>query len=81
MGRHFNSFSTIFRLTVIKKEARIMKNKISQNSNLAMLLVVFLGIVLTIWHVLNFQPVFNLAGDFIYLIVFILVGARWITNA
>lgn len=58
-----------------------MKNKISQNSNLAMLLVVFLGILLTIWQVLNFQPVFNLAGDFIYLIVFILVGARWIANA
>lgn len=58
-----------------------MKNKISQNSNLAMLLVVFLGILLTIWQVLNFQPVFNLAGDFVYLIVFILVGARWITNA
>lgn len=80
MGQHFNSFSTIFRLTVIKKEARTMKNKASR-INMAMLLVVILGILLTIWHVLNFQPVFNLAGDFIYLIVFILVGARWITNA
>lgn len=80
MGRHFNSFSTIFRLTVIKKEARTMKNKASR-INMAMLLVVILGILLTIWHMLNFQPVFNLAGDFIYLIVFILVGARWITNA
>ena len=57
-----------------------MKNK-SSKINLAMLLVVFLGILLTIWHVINFQPVFNLAGDFVYLIVFILVGARWITNA
>lgn len=56
-----------------------MKNK-SNKINLAMLLVVILGILLTIWHVVNFQPVFNLAGDFIYLIVFILVGARWITN-
>lgn len=81
MGWNFNSFSTIFRLTVIKKEARTMKNKISQNSNLTMLLVVILGILLTIWHVINFQPVFNLAGDFAYLIVFILVGTRWITNA
>lgn len=63
-----------------KKEAKTMKNK-SSKINLAMLLVVFLGILLTIWHVINFQPVFNLAGDFVYLIVFILVGARWITNA
>lgn len=63
-----------------KKEARTMKNK-SSKINLAMLLVVLLGILLTIWHVINFQPVFNLAGDFVYLIVFILVGARWITNA
>lgn len=63
-----------------KKEARTMKNK-SSKINLAMLLVVFLGILLTIWHIVNFQPVFNLAGDFVYLIVFILVGARWITNA
>lgn len=63
-----------------KKEAKTMKNK-SSKINLAMLLVVFLGILLTIWHVINFQPVFNLAGDFAYLIVFILVGTRWITNA
>ena len=63
-----------------KKEAKTMKNK-SSKITLAMLLVVFLGILLTLWHVINFQPVFNLAGDFVYLIVFILVGARWITNA
>lgn len=45
-----------------------------------MLLVVILGIVLTIWHVVNFQPVFNLARDFIYLVALVLAGARWITN-
>lgn len=63
-----------------KKEAKTMKNKFSQNSNLTMLLVVILGIVLTIWHVINFQPVFNLARDFIYLVALVLAGARWITN-
>lgn len=57
-----------------------MKHKLSQNSNLTMLLIIILGIVLTIWHVVNFQPVFNLARDFIYLVALILIGARWITN-